>query len=84
MPPKILIIHGSMASGKSTISSELNKKLKNFILIDRAYLKDTMLREVKAKNPELAKQTSKEAMYLIAKKLMKHKYLLINFINYLI
>ena len=63
-----------MASGKSTISSKLEKKLKNYVLVDRAYLKDTVLSKVKARERELALKLSKDAMFFIAKRLMKRKY----------
>ena len=71
---KIIVIHGPMASGKSTISSKLLEMLPNYVLIDRAYLKDTMLRRVKAKDPDLAKKLSAKAMFLIARILLKQGY----------
>jgi adenylylsulfate kinase-like enzyme len=59
-----------MGCGKSTIVSKLVKKLPNYILVDKAYLKDTMLKKVKLKNPELAKKLSDDAVYSIAKRLL--------------
>ena len=74
MKPKIIIIHGPMAAGKSTTTKELMKKLKDYTLVDRAYLKDEMLRRVKKKDKTLAKKISQDAMFLIVRKLMNHKY----------
>ena len=70
---KILIIHGPMAAGKSTITSKLNEKLKEYIFVDRAYIKDIMLGKLREKNPKLARQISKDAMFTIMKDLMKDK-----------
>jgi len=70
---KIIIIHGAMASGKSTITSKLNEILKDYIFVDKAYIKDTMLKKVKIQNPKLAKEISREAIFLITKRLMEKK-----------
>jgi adenylylsulfate kinase-like enzyme len=74
---KIIVIHGPMGCGKSTIVSELVKKLPDYVLVDRAYMKDTMLKNVKSKDPKLAKKLSADAMFLIAKGLLKKGFNLI-------
>lgn len=71
---KIVIIRGPMASGKSTISSKLSKELTNYVLVDRAYFKDNMFKEIKKSNRELAVSLSKEVMFFIAKKLLDENY----------
>lgn len=40
--PKLIIINGPIASGKTTICNRLLKKLTNFAFVDRAYLKDML------------------------------------------
>jgi len=67
--PKIILIHGSMAVGKSTITEKLMKKLPNFAYVDRPYIK----RGLKPLGRELAKKLSKEASYDIIKQIMKLK-----------
>ena len=67
--PKIILIHGSMAVGKSTITEQLRKKLPNFVYVDRPYIK----RGLKPLGRELAKKLSKETSYDIIKKIMKLK-----------
>ena len=63
-----------MGSGKSTISSELSKALPDYVLVDRAYFKDTMLTNIKKQNRELAITLSKEIMFFISKKLLGEGY----------
>jgi len=75
--PRIIIIHGPMGSGKSTIVSELAKKLPNYILVDRAYIKDKMLKDVKKENRDIVKKLSADAMFLIARGLLKKGYSII-------
>ena len=53
------------------------QELPKYVLVDRAYLKDTMLKNVKLENPELAKKLSLYAMILISKELLKEGYNLI-------
>lgn len=71
MKPTILIIHGPMASGKSTVTNELDKLLKEYLFVDRAYIKNVMLKNLDDR--ELAKELSKDATYLIMKGLMKKR-----------
>lgn len=71
MKPTILIIHGAMACGKSTITKKLENELDNFHFIDRAHIKNIML--TKLKERQLAKDLSKKAVYLIMKGLMKYR-----------
>ncbi len=71
---KIIVIHGPMGSGKSTIVLGLVKKLPDFVLVDRAYIKDTMLKKVKAKDSKFAKKLSADAVFLIAKELLAKGY----------
>jgi adenylylsulfate kinase-like enzyme len=70
---QIIIIHGPMASGKSTITNKLNEILKDYTFVDRAYIKDIMLGKLRKKNPDLARKISKDAMFTIMKDLMKNK-----------
>ena len=67
--PKIVIIHGPMASGKSTITNKLEKILKNYLFIDRAYIKNVMLKGLEDR--DIAKKLSKEATFLIMAGLIK-------------
>ncbi|MBI2667600.1 AAA family ATPase [Candidatus Woesearchaeota archaeon] len=67
--PKIVNLHGVMASGKSTIVEILNKKLKNYSYVDRAYIKKML----KPAGRENARKISKKATFLIIKELMKLK-----------
>ena len=69
--PTIVLIHGPMASGKSTVTNELDKLLKNYHFVDRAYIKNVMLN--KLEDRDLAKELSKKATFLIMKGLMKTK-----------
>jgi len=71
MKPTILIVHGPMAAGKSTITSQLEKELDDFLFVDRAYIKNVMLS--KLKDRELAKELSKKTVYLIMKGLMQQR-----------
>lgn len=71
MKPTILIIHGPMASGKSTVTNELDKLLKDYHFVDRAHIKNVMLK--KLEDRELAKELSKKATFLTMKGLMKKK-----------
>jgi|SRR3989344_156001 len=76
MKPTILIIHGGMASGKSTITKALEKRLKlrKFVFIDRAYIKDIMLHHVRIEKVKLARSLSKSAVFSLVKELMPYKY----------
>lgn len=72
--PSLIIIHGPMCSGKSTITTELQKRLPKYILVDRAYIKDRMLGNLKKENRQLALNLSKKAMFLIAEGLIENGY----------
>ena len=74
MKPKIILINGLIASGKSTLCSALIEKLNDFVFVDRAYIKETMLRRVKKNDKPLARKLSKKAVYVIVKGLMKDRY----------
>lgn len=65
--PKIIIIHGSMAVGKSTITEQLRKRLPNYAYVDRPYIK----RGLMPLGRELAKKLSKDASYDIIRNIMK-------------
>ena len=65
--PKIIIIHGPTAAGKSTISRLLLDKLNDFAFVDRACIKDMLKKSGKAE----AKQISNDASLFIIKELMK-------------
>lgn len=69
--PTILIIHGPMASGKSTVTIKLDNVLKDYHFVDRAYIKNVMLK--KLDDRELAKELSKKATFLIIKGLIEKK-----------
>ncbi|MBS3147816.1 AAA family ATPase [Candidatus Woesearchaeota archaeon] len=71
MKPTIAIVHGPMAAGKSTVTRELDENLKDFIFVDRAYIKNVML--AKLDDRELAKELSQDAVNLIMTGLMKLK-----------
>lgn len=60
-----------MASGKSTVTTELDKLLKGYHFVDRAHIKNVMLK--KLGDRELAKELSKKATFLIINELMKSK-----------
>jgi adenylylsulfate kinase-like enzyme len=67
--PKIIIIHGPTATGKSTISNLLLEKLKVFAFVDRAHMKDMLKRIGKP----IAKKISDDASIFIIKELMIEK-----------
>ena len=70
MTPTLLLINGPMGSGKSTLTKELDQRLADYTFIDRAYIKDVMLRRLKKENRPLAKQLSQEATLHLARGLM--------------
>ena len=74
---KIIVIHGPMGSGKSTIVKELKRKLPDYVVVDRAYIKDTMLEDVKKNDSEFARKLSADAMFFMARRLLKKGYNLI-------
>ncbi len=55
---KLIIINGPTAAGKSTTIALLRPKLKNYVFVDRAYMKQ-MLRP-------LSKKLRKELRYLFS------------------
>ena len=59
-----------MASGKSTIANKLEKLFKDYHFVDRAYIKNIMLKKL---DREMAKNLSKNATFLIIGELMKSK-----------
>ena len=65
--PKLILIHGPIASGKSTLSRALLKKLKGFAFVDRAYMK----RMLKPIGKPDAKAITNKAVKLIVEELMK-------------
>jgi adenylylsulfate kinase-like enzyme len=67
--PKLILIHGPIASGKSTLSKALLNELKRFAFVDRAYMK-RMLKPIG--KPE-AKAITNKAIKLIVAELMKLK-----------
>jgi adenylylsulfate kinase-like enzyme len=76
--PRIVNIHGLMAAGKSTIVDILNKKLKTYSYIDRAYIK----KQLRPAGKQNARKVSKKATYLLIKELMKlRKNILIQEVN---
>ena len=64
--PKLVIIHGPTATGKSTISTLLVEKLTDFGFVDRAYIKNMLKRIGKP----IAKRISDDASIFIIKELM--------------
>ena len=65
--PKIITIHGPMAVGKSTITTQLREKLPKYAYVDRPYIK----RGLKPLGRELALKLSKEASYYLTRKIMR-------------
>jgi adenylylsulfate kinase-like enzyme len=65
--PNIILIHGPMAAGKSTITAELRKRLPDYAYVDRPYIK----RGLKPLGRETAKKLSKAATYDIMREIMK-------------
>jgi adenylylsulfate kinase-like enzyme len=72
--PTIVIFNGAMGSGKSTITGILKEKLPEYVFVDRAYIKDIMLKHIKKKNPELARTLSRDVLFLIMDELIKNKH----------
>lgn len=66
---KLIIINGPTAVGKSTTLTLLRPKLKNYVFVDRAYIKQ-MLRPLSKK---LRKELSNYISLFLIKKLMKEK-----------
>ncbi len=66
---KLIIINGPPASGKSTTISLLRLKLKNYVFVDRAYIKQ-MLRPLSKK---VRKELSNEVSLFLIKEAMKQK-----------
>lgn len=66
--PQLINIHGPLASGKSTLTTLLRKKL-HYIHVDRPFLKKAL----KPLGKPLAKRISREIAYLIIKGFMKLK-----------
>lgn len=67
--PFIINIHGPIASGKTTITALLQKKLKNIVYID----KPTLKKDLKLLGKEKAREISSEASYFMLGKLLKFK-----------
>lgn len=67
--PFIINIHGPIASGKTTITSLLQKKLKNIVYID----KPTLKKDLKLLGKERAREISSEASYFMLGQCMKLK-----------
>jgi adenylylsulfate kinase-like enzyme len=65
--PKLILIHGVMAGGKSTLCTALDKKLKDYVFVDRAYIKKCL----KPLGSEPARKVSKKATLLILEETMK-------------
>ena len=72
MKPTILLINGPMAAGKSTVCRILDEKLPDFLFLDRAYVKDVMLKKISDR--VLARQISKDAIHQMAIELMPLKF----------
>lgn len=67
--PFIINIHGPIASGKTTITVLLRKRLKNIVYINRPTLK----KDLKILGKETARKISSEASYFMLGKLLKIK-----------
>jgi adenylylsulfate kinase-like enzyme len=65
---KIILIHGPMAAGKSTITEKLREKLPKYAYVDRPYIKG-----LKPLGKELALKLSKKATYEIMKDIINLK-----------
>lgn len=66
---KIIIINGPTAVGKSTTIALLRQKLKNYVFVDRAYIKQ-MLRPL---SKELRRELSNYVSLFLIKQAMKEK-----------
>ena len=73
MKPTILIIHGPMASGKSTVCSHLHDKLKDYVFVDKAYIKDTMLKRLKKVDRQTAKDITNKTVYFMLEQIIPLK-----------
>lgn len=65
--PKLILIHGPIASGKTTITQQLLTKLKDYAFIDRAYIKDML----KPSGKNDAKIIADKVVILALQELMK-------------
>ena len=70
----IIAINGLMCAGKTTICKALSERLKDYIHVDRAYLKNTMLKPLWLHDRQLARYLSKKATIDIIQGLMPHGY----------
>ncbi len=67
---KIVIVRGKIASGKSTISSELTKVLPGWVYVDMWKIKE-MFEPLKLKNRKPSNSISKDTMFFIIERIMK-------------
>ena len=83
MKPVLISIHGPMAVGKSTICSHLYNKLKDYVFVDKAYIKDTMLKRLKKTDREKAKEiANKVTVYMLEQVIPLQKHILLQEMRY--
>ncbi len=83
MKPILISIHGPMASGKSTVCSHLYNKLKDYVFVDKAYIKDTMLKRLKKTDREKAKEiANKVTIYMLKQVIPLQKNILLQEMRY--
>lgn len=67
---RLIVIHGPMCAGKTTIVSELRKALPQALCFDRPTIKDDMLYALKKQDEKRASKIANEAVFFLCQKTM--------------